>query len=221
MTKVQNPIIGRSRGSAGGMTFSKSLGKNIMRAKAFEVANPKTAAQTTQRTFFAQVSDMIQNFNPEQLRALFPKMPKGITRRNALFRQVSQENETVDSVKKVKTTDILSLGNAPMMQMGTTTATISNGVVSVKLDATLKANTDVKDLFFVVVVVNDTKAQMVFPDTNEKVATGTLDVSVPATWEDTDTVHAIPLITNSLAAFSGFGALSVTVRPERKQRTTP
>ena len=218
MTKVQNPIIGRSRGSAGGMTFSKSLGKNIMRAKAFEVANPKTAAQTTQRNFFTQVSEMIQNFNPEQLRALFPKMPKGITRRNALFRQVSQENETVASVKKVKTTDILSLGNAPMMQMGTTTATISNGVVSVELDATLKANTDVKDNYFVVVVVNDTKAQMVFPASNEKVETGTLDVSVPTTWENTDTVHAIPLITNSLTAFGGFGTLSISLRPERKGR---
>ena len=49
MTKVQNPIIGRAKGSAGGMTFSKNYDKNVMRAKAFEVNNPNTQAQQTQR----------------------------------------------------------------------------------------------------------------------------------------------------------------------------
>ena len=38
--KVQNPIIGRARGSAGGMTFCKNYDKNVARAKAFEVSNP-------------------------------------------------------------------------------------------------------------------------------------------------------------------------------------
>jgi len=215
MTKVQNPVIGRSRGSAGGMTFSKSLGKNVMRAKPFEVANPRTAAQVVQRNFFTEVSEMIQNFNPEQLRALFPTMPKGITRRNALFKQVAEENQTVDGVKSVKTTDILSLGNAPMLDMGTTTCTITNGAVTVELDSSLKANTELQPYYFVAVIVNDTKKAMYFSSTNATVQTGELTITAPSTWENTDTVHAIPLITNSKVAIVGFGTMSVLSRPER------
>ena len=200
------------------MTFSKSLGKNVMRAKPFEVANPKTTAQVVQRNFFTKVSEMIQNFSPEQLRVLFPTMPKGITRRNALFKQVAAENEVVDNEKVVKTTDILSLGNAPMMDMGTTTCGIDNGVITVELDDAVKNNTEVNDLYFVAVVVNDTKGQMIFPITNEQVETGELSITAPSTWEDTDTIHAVPLITNAIEAFTGYGTMSVLSRPERNGR---
>lgn len=218
MTKVQNPIIGRSRGSAGGMTFSKSLGKNIMRAKAFEVNNPKTAAQTTQRNFFTQVSDLVAGFSPNQLRTLFPTLPKGITRRNALFKQIAAENQTVDDVKSVKLADVVTLGNAPTMDFGTTTCTNTAGTIAVELDAAVKANVSVKDYYFVAVVVNETKSDMIMPAVTNKVETGTLSITAPDSWETADTIHAIPLILDDKGgkiALVGFGTLSVATRPER------
>ncbi len=86
--KIQSPWMGRVRGSAGNMTGSKVYDKNVMRAKAFEVSNPNTAAQQTERSFFAQVADCCASVSEEQLRSLFGVKPKSMSRRNALTRQV-------------------------------------------------------------------------------------------------------------------------------------
>lgn len=86
--KTQNPWMGRARGSAGNMTSSKVFDKNVMRAKAFEVNNPKTAAQTNERNFFAEAQKICQTVSEEQLRSLFGVKPKSKSRRNALLTQL-------------------------------------------------------------------------------------------------------------------------------------
>lgn len=86
--KTQNPWMGRARGSAGNMTSSKVYDKNVMRAKAFEVNNPKTAAQTNERNFFAEVQKVCQTVSKEQLHSLFGVKPKSMSRRTALISQM-------------------------------------------------------------------------------------------------------------------------------------
>lgn len=216
MAKVQNPVIGRSKGSAGGMTFSKVYSKNIMRAKAFEVNNPKTTAQTTQRNFFKSVSALVATFTPEQLRFMFPTMPKGISRRNAFFKQMAENTQMVEGVKEMKLADLVTVGNAPTMDFGTTTCAIAGSSINVELDAAVKANTEVKDNYFLAMIVNDTQNKAILPITNAKVETGTLAIDLPDDWESTDSVHAIPLITDSKLALVGLGTLSVAERPARQ-----
>lgn len=215
MAKVQNPVIGRSKGSAGGMTFSKVYQKNIMRAKAFEVSNPKTAAQTNQRDYFKSVSAQVAGFTPDQLRTIFPTMPKGMSRRNAFFKQLAEFTQDVNGQKTMKLEDLVTIGNAPTYDFGTTTCTIASGTISVGLDAAVKADTTVKDNYFMAAIVNDTKNEIVLPITNNKVETGTLSIAAPTGWEDTDTIHAIPLISDSKTALVGFSTLSVLQRPAR------
>ena len=111
MTKVQNPIIGRAKGSAGGMTFSKNSDQNVMRAKAFEVNNPKTTAQTTQRDFFKEVQSIVDSVSPEQLRSLFGDKPKKMSRRNALFKQVAAAYSIDGTTKSVDFSKLLAIGN--------------------------------------------------------------------------------------------------------------
>lgn len=215
MAKVQNPVIGRTKGSAGGMTFSKGFNKNLMRAKVFEPNNPKTAAQTNQRTYFGTVTEQIAGFTPDQLRMLFPKMPKGMSRRNALTKQFTEFYKDVDGQKTMDLAKLMTVGNAPTMDFGTTTCAIASGSISVALDASVKANTLLAPYFFLVLLVNDTKNQVSMPINNADVATGTLTITAPNTWEDTDTIHAIPLITDSKVALTSFGSLAVTERPAR------
>lgn len=98
--KIQSPWMGRVRGSAGNMTGSKLYDKNVLRAKAFEVSNPNTAAQQTERNFFAQVADCCASVSEEQLRSLFGVKPKSMSRRNALTKQLSAAF-TIDGTNKV------------------------------------------------------------------------------------------------------------------------
>lgn len=213
MAKVQNPVIGRTKGSAGGMTFAKVYDKNVMKAKVFEASNPNTAAQQVQRGYFKTVSAQAAVLTPEQLRCIFPSKPKGVSRRNAFFKQLAQNTQMVEGVKTMKLADLLSVGNAPTMDFGSTTCTISSGSVSVGLDQAVKDNDLVKNNYFLAMLVNDTKNEVFLDGTNGKVQTGTLSISAPSNWEDTDTIHAIPLITDATAAFTGFGTISVAKRP--------
>ena len=111
MTKVQNPIIGRAKGSAGGMTFSKNYDKNVMRAKAFEVNNPNTQAQQTQRGFFAEVQEITSGITEAQLRSLFGQKPKKMSRRNALSKQIAAASTINGTTKSVDFTKLEAIGN--------------------------------------------------------------------------------------------------------------
>ena len=217
MAKVQNPVIGRAKGSAGGMTFNKVYDKNVMKAKVFEANNPNTAAQQVQRNYFKAVSAQAAVLTPDMLRSIFPNRPKGISRRNAFFKQLAQYWEMVQGEKVMKLAELVTVGNAPTLDMGTTTCSISSGTVSVGLDATVKANDEVKNNYFIAMLVNDTKNEVFLDITNNKVETGTLSITAPSNWEDTDTIHAIPLISDSITAFTSFGTLSVTKRPNNAQ----
>lgn len=123
--KVQNPIIGRSRGSAGGMTFCKNYDKNVARAKAFEVSNPKTAAQQDQRAFFKEVAGIVATVSEEELRSLFGIKPKAMSRRNALSKQVAAAYSIDDGQKVVDFSKLQAIGNG--QKVSTTFFEIING----------------------------------------------------------------------------------------------
>ena len=109
--KGQFPWIGRSRGSAGGMTTAKINDKNVMRAKAYEVTNPKTAAQVMQRDFFKQVQEVCASVTEDQLRSLFGVKPKTMTRRNALSKQIAAAYSVAGSTKSVDFSKLQAIGN--------------------------------------------------------------------------------------------------------------
>ncbi len=109
--KTQNPWMGRARGSAGNMTSSKVYDKNVMRAKAFEVNNPKTAAQTNERNFFSAAQSVCQTVSEEQLRSLFGVKPKSKSRRNMLLSQLLGMRGEEQTGSFFDVSKFLSIGN--------------------------------------------------------------------------------------------------------------
>lgn len=213
--KGQFPWIGRSRGSAGGMTTCKINDKNVMRAKAFEVTNPNTPAQQNQRNYFAELTKLSGSFTSEQLKSLFPMKPKTMSRRNALTKQLGEDWTTNNGAKVIDFANIDTLGNAKTYDFGETTCTISEGTISVGLASAVKADTTIADNYFVAAIVNDTKGEIYLPITSNKVSTGTLSITAPSGWANTDTIHAIPLVTDCKIALVGFGTMAITKRPAR------
>lgn len=216
--KVQNPWIGRMRGSAGGMTGCKVYDKNVMRAKAFEVANPNTPAQQTQREFFAEINELTKSFSKELLQTLFPQKPKSMSRRNALTKQIAESYSIDGTEKDVDYSDITTLGNAPVMDFGTTTAVFSNGQIAVNLDQSVSSNVVLGEYYFFVALVNETKGAISITTENGQVSDGSILAAIPTGWETTDTIHAIPFITDSKSAITSFGSMSVNERPARPGR---
>lgn len=215
MTKIQNPIIGRAKGSAGNMTFCKNYDKNIMRSKPMEVSNPKTAAQTNQRNYFGMLTALVMAFSAEQLTFLFPKKPKAMSRRNALSKQLAEDVTVRNGQKVIDFANIDTLGNASTMDFGTTTCTNVGDTINVTLDAAVKANTELGDNYFVVALVNETLGEITMPINSAKVSVGTLAIAAPSGWLVAHTIHAIPLVTGSKIVLTGYGTMSVTKRPAR------
>jgi hypothetical protein len=214
--KIQSPWMGRIKGSAGNMTGCKVYDKNVMRAKAFEVNNPNTAAQQVQRGYFADLTKLVAGFTPDQLRTLFPSKPKAMSRRNALSKQLAEYNVMDGTEKIIDFAEIDTLGNAPTMDFGTTTVTASGSAVSVALDNSVKANTEIADNYFIAALVNVTKGDVSIDTTSTKVSVGTIAPALPAGWETTDTIHAIPLVLDTKTSGFDFGTIGVTRRPVKK-----
>ena len=220
--KTQNPWMGRFRGSAGNMTGCKVYDKNVLRAKAFEVSNPNTPAQQNPRTFFKEVSELTAMFSEEEMRTLFPAKPKAMSRRNALSKQLAEDNKTVEGQKVVDYAGIDTLGNASTMDFGTTTCAYSGQNIAVGLDAGVIANTVYATNNFCAAIVNDTKGEIYMAPEAGVVGTGTLTIAKPASWATTDTIHAIPFILDSKSAGMqtvSFGTLAVTKRPAKGTRS--
>lgn len=215
--KIQSPWMGRIKGSAGQMTGCKVYDKNVLRAKAFEVSNPNTPAQQNQRKFFAELTTLCSDFSDELLRTLFPQKPKSMSRRNAITKQIAESNTTDNGQKVIDYSDIDTLGNASVMDFGETTAMFQDGEIDVKLDGNLTHNQLYSENYFFVAVVNDTKKEIIVPATFALVGPGALTVSKPSNWETTDTIRAIPFITDSKVQLVGFGTMSVTKRPAHRE----
>lgn len=215
--KIQSPWMGRIRGSAGQMTGCKVYDKNVMRAKAFEVSNPNTPAQQTQRAFFASLTALCADFSDEQLRTLFPQKPKTMSRRNAITKQIAANNTMSGSDKIIDFSKIDTLGNASVMDFGTTTCAFANDEIAVELDNSITSNTNYQNSYFIVVVVNETKGEIILPLDSDTVEVGELTLAIPSNWELTDSIHAIPFITDAKTVPVGFGTMSVTKRPVHKE----
>lgn len=217
--KIQSPWMGRIKGSAGNMTGCKVYDKNVMRAKAFEVSNPNTQAQQTQRAFFALLTALCSDFDEALLRTLFPQKPKSMSRRNAITKQIAENYEVDGTDKVIDFSTIDTLGNASVMDFGVTTCEVDNGAFKVTLDNSVKQNQTLGDYDFIVAMINETKGEISITPSCAAVSVGVLNPAIPTTWSLADEVHAIPFITGSKdgkIALVGFGTLGVTKRPARK-----
>ena len=214
--KIQSPWMGRIKGSAGNMTGCKVYDKNVMRAKAFEVSNPRTTAQVTQRDFFAELTALCSDFTAEQLRCLFPQKPKAMSRRNMITSQIAENYSVNGTTKSIDFTTIDTLGNASVMDLSGEITAWVEGIIQISIDEDIVENPTWGAYYFFVAIVNETKGKIYMPQTFALVSNNNLKIEAPSDWEDNDTMHIIPFITDSKTTPTGFGTISVMKRPPRR-----
>lgn len=216
--KVQNPIIGRARGSAGGMTFCKNYDKNVARAKAFEVSNPKTPAQENQRTYFKELSGLVAQFSNEELRTLFPNKPKAMSRRNALSKQLAEDVNFVNNQKVIDYAAIDTLGNASTIDFGDVEVVLNGNVFEVSLNDFSGLATQYKDNNFIVALVNANIGEILLAPETALVQVASVEIPKPSNWTANDSITAIPFVLDlrdSQAQTVNFGSVAVIKRPAK------
>lgn len=88
MARIQNPIIGRAKGQAGGMVFTTLNGQNVMKAKPNSYRDANTAVQQDNRTMHKDIVKMVAQIKGEA-RSLFEKQPSDMPAFSKLVQQFS------------------------------------------------------------------------------------------------------------------------------------
>ena len=221
MGKIKQGILGGFRGKVGTVIGASWNGISYMRGLAQSVKNPKTAGQQTQRGFFREVMDLAGQFSNDQLAFLFPTAPSGMTRRNALVKQLAAVFAVDGDTKSVDLGNINSLGNAATADMPEVAITAAGENLTVAWDGDSDFRAEHGDEYPVIFVANVTKKKVyLVPSTAAIGTTGaqSFNVGLAAYGEAEDTFSGFMLATGGKIPLVGFGTMIVTKRPARPKK---
>jgi hypothetical protein len=195
MTKIQNPIIGRASGQAGGMIFSKSFDKNVMRSRPMTVANPNTPAQQRQREFFAELTAISKTVTPDTLIDLFPAKPATRSRYSELQKQLAVGRDVSGATGTIDFDEVNKIGNGITCLTGSgVTVTDDAGEMSVSFDSlSVQApavGTDPVDVLF----INQSRSESHFAINVGNFEDGGGNIPYPSGWDPTDDIFAFVAI---------------------------
>jgi hypothetical protein len=221
MGKIKQGILGGFKGKVGTVIGSSWNGIAYMRGLPQSVKNPKTAAQQAQRAFFKEVQDLVGQLSYEQLLFLFPNTEQGMSRRNALVKQLAAFPLVENDEKHVDLADIASIGNAPTDELPDVTITASRSNLTISWDQENAWRTQHGDEYPTICVFNVTQKKIFLVHSTVTVgASGEQSFSLnhDAFGIGSDEYSGIMLSTGSKIPLVGFGTLAVTKRPARQRR---
>jgi len=221
MGKIKQGILGGFKGKVGTVIGSSWNGIAYMKGLPQSVRNSKSAAQIMQRDFFKEVQQIASQLTAEQLAFLYPSSPKGMTRRNAIVQQLSEDPIIEADSKHVDLANLGTIGNAPTADLPEVSITASGSSISISWDAENDWRTQNADEYPTIFVANVTQHKIFLVNSTAVVgASGEANFTVPLTayGEATDTFSGFMLSTGSKVVLVGFGTMGVAKRPARQGR---
>ena len=220
MGKIKQGILGGFKGKVGTVIGASWNGIAYMRGLAQSVKNPKTASQLQQRAFFKDLQSLVSQLSDEQLASLFPKVNRGMTRRNMLTRQLAAAAAISDDVKAVDLSILEGIGNgeridSPMLES-----------VITELDDQLTIGAEVSsaeaigkpaEANFIAVAYNVTKHKIGIFNSNVTDPSYGVDIPVGNWGERGDSVRFYLTYAKSgqNVYLRGFGSFIIKTRPEK------
>lgn len=186
MTKVQNPVIGRASGQAGGMVFSKLYGQNIMRARPHSVSNPNTIAQQAQRSFIKELGEWSSQLGTDALMTLFPIKPTERSRFSEFQKQVALGRTVDGAVGSVDWDNVPIIGNGPLQGLADVEFNPGGESITVTWDSSNVFGIDPESAVAVFAVVNTAKKEIIVLVTEVTLDVETASIDYIGTWDDQD-----------------------------------
>ena len=222
MGKIKQGILGGFKGKVGTVIGASWNGIAYMRGLPQSVRNPKTAAQEAQRAFFREVQDLAGQLTVEQQLFLFPTSPNGMTRRNALVKQLAEDPVITADNKSVNLAELATIGNAPTADLPDVTVSTDNvegsDVLKMQWDTDNDWRNAHADEYPTIFVANVTKKKIFLVNSTAVVGvSGETGFTVPlaAYGEASDEFSGFMLSTGRKIYLVGFGTMGVNERPAR------
>ena len=218
---IKQGILGGFKGKVGTVIGSSWNGIAYMKGLPQSVKKSKTAAQIVQREFFKEVQQIASQLTVEQLNFLFPSSPHGMTRRNAIVQQLSEDPIIEADSKHVDLANLGTIGNAPTAELPEVTITASRSNITISWDAENDWRATHSDEYPTICVFNVTQKKIFLVHSTVTVGeSGTQSFSVnhDAFGIGSDEYSGFMLSTGSKVVLVGFGTLGVINRPARPKR---
>ena len=218
MGKIRQGILGGFRGKVG--TVVGSYWNGIFYIKALPVSTRKggKSGRKMQNTYFKELIDLSMQLSKEDLETIYPKKPKGMSRRNLLVKQLAEYAVVLDKSKTVDLDSLATLGNAPTTDLPAVSVAANRNVLQISWDGFTYYRDQYPDDYPVILVANITQQQLFLvasPVMMKPSGKQSFEVDLKPYGRERDEFSGFMFATGQHGSKVGFGTLSVSKRPER------
>ncbi len=215
MGKIRQGILGGFRGKVGTVVGSYWNGIFYMKALPQSTKKGRSGSKMLQG-YFKELVTLSMSLSKEDLEFIYPKKPKGMTRRNLLVKQLASYAAVVGKSKTVDLDSLTSLGNAPVTDLPAVSVAANRTVLQISWDGVTYYREQHPDDFPVILVANITQQRLFLVASSVAMKSSgkqSFEVELKPYGLERDEFSGFMFATGQGGAKVGFGTLGVTKRP--------
>ena len=217
MGKIRQGILGGFRGKVG--TVVGSYWNGIFYMKSLPQSTKKgRSGSKMQQGYFKELVTLSMSLSKEDLEFIYPKKPKGMSRRNLLVQQLASYAVVVDKSRTVDLDSMVTLGNAPVTDLPAVTVAANRTVLQISWDGVTYYRDQHPEVYPVILVANITQQKLFLvasPVMMKSSGKQSFEVDLKPYGRERDDFSGFMFATSGRASKVGFGTLAVTTRPAR------
>ena len=215
MGKIKQGILGGFRGKVG--TVVGSYWNGIFYMKGLPQSYKKgRSGSKMQQGYFKELVTLAMSLSNEDLEFIYPRKPKGMSRRNLLVQQLASYAVLVDKSRTVDLDSLVTLGNAPTTDLPAVTVAYGREGLQISWDGVTYYREQHPDDYPVICVANITQQRLFLIASSVPLgASGkqSFEVDGKPYGDSRDDFSGFMFATGQGGAKVGFGTLGVTKRP--------
>ena len=176
-----------------------------------------------QQGYFKELVTLSMSLSNEDLEFIYPKKPKGMTRRNLLVKQLASYAAVLDKSKTVDLDSLTTLGNAPMTDLPAVTVAAHRSDLQISWEAVTYYRDQHPEDYPVILVDNITQQQLFLiasPVMMKSSGKQSFEVELKPYGRERDEFSGFMFATGQRGAKVGFGTMGVVNRPARPPKKT-
>ena len=223
MGKIRQGILGGFRGKVGTVVGSYWNGIFYMKALPQSSKKGRSGSKMLQG-YFKELVTLSMSLSKEDLEFIYPRKPKGMTRRNLLVKQLASYAAVVDESKTVDLDSLTTLGNAPMTDLPAVTVAANRTVLQISWDGVTYYRDQHPEDYPVILVANITQQRLFLvasPVMMKSSGKQSFDIDLKPYGRERDEFSGFMFATGQgRPSKVGFGTMGVTKRPARPPKKT-
>ena len=218
MGKIKQGILGGFSGKVGTVVGSYWNGIFYMKGLPQSYKKSRSGNQKMQQGYFKELVTLSMSLSNEDLEFIYPKKPKGMTRRNLLVQQLASYAAVIDKTRTVDLDSLTTLGNSPTTDLPPVSVNANRSDLQISWEAVTYYRDQHPDDYPVILVANITQQKLFLiasPVTLKSTGKQSFEVNVKPYGNPRDEFSGFMFVTSQNRSRVGIGTLGVINRPAR------